>query len=131
MLSQHYITTEDAQGFSNRVWFDDVVVSTKKIGCEDTPIIKTLSPHRKNRISIRIHRVSKGNIQFNVTLEKAGPFTFEVYDLSGKKLWKQRQMNAGKGVNPLHWNLKNSTPRLIIAVLKHAEKSHRRLFIVY
>jgi hypothetical protein len=31
---QHYITTDDAQGFSNRVWFDDVVVSTERIGCE-------------------------------------------------------------------------------------------------
>ena len=31
---QHYITTEDAQGFSNRVWFDDVVVSTEAIGCQ-------------------------------------------------------------------------------------------------
>ena len=31
---QHYITTEDAQGFSNRVWFDDVVVSTEPIGCD-------------------------------------------------------------------------------------------------
>ena len=31
---QHYITTDDAQGFSNRVWFDDVVVSTERIGCD-------------------------------------------------------------------------------------------------
>ena len=31
---QHYITTDDANGFSNRVWFDDVVVSTKRIGCQ-------------------------------------------------------------------------------------------------
>jgi hypothetical protein len=30
---QHYITTEDAEGHSNRVWFDDVVVSTAPIGC--------------------------------------------------------------------------------------------------
>ncbi len=30
---QHYITTDDANGFSNRVWFDDVVVSTQRIGC--------------------------------------------------------------------------------------------------
>ena len=31
---QHYITSEDAEQFSNRVWFDDVVVSTAPIGCE-------------------------------------------------------------------------------------------------
>jgi hypothetical protein len=31
---QHYITTSDAQNHSNRVWFDDVVVSTERIGCE-------------------------------------------------------------------------------------------------
>lgn len=31
---QHYIETEDADGFSNRVWFDDVVVSTAPIGCD-------------------------------------------------------------------------------------------------
>ncbi len=31
---QHYITSEDAKGHSNRVWFDDVVVSTERIGCE-------------------------------------------------------------------------------------------------
>jgi len=31
---QHYIETEDAGGFSNRVWFDDVVVSTERIGCD-------------------------------------------------------------------------------------------------
>ncbi len=30
---QHYITESDAEGFSNRVWFDDVVVSTERIGC--------------------------------------------------------------------------------------------------
>lgn len=29
---QHYITSSDAQGHSNRVWFDDVVVSTSPIG---------------------------------------------------------------------------------------------------
>jgi hypothetical protein len=31
---QHYITTDDADGHSNRVWFDDVVVSTAPIGCD-------------------------------------------------------------------------------------------------
>jgi len=31
---QHYITASDAQGHSNRVWFDDVVVSTSPIGCD-------------------------------------------------------------------------------------------------
>ena len=31
---QHYITSEDAKQFSNRVWFDDVVVSTEPIGCK-------------------------------------------------------------------------------------------------
>ncbi len=31
---QHYITSGDADGFSNRVWFDDVVVSTERIGCQ-------------------------------------------------------------------------------------------------
>lgn len=31
---QHYIETEDAEGFSNRVWFDDVVVASEPIGCE-------------------------------------------------------------------------------------------------
>jgi len=31
---QHYIETEDAGDFSNRVWFDDVVVSSAPIGCE-------------------------------------------------------------------------------------------------
>ncbi len=30
---QHYIETSDADGHSNRVWFDDVVVSTEPIGC--------------------------------------------------------------------------------------------------
>lgn len=30
---QHYITSSDADGHSNRVWFDDVVVSTEPIGC--------------------------------------------------------------------------------------------------
>ncbi len=31
---QHYITSDDADGHSNRVWFDDVVVSTEYIGCD-------------------------------------------------------------------------------------------------
>jgi hypothetical protein len=30
---QHYITESDAGGHSNRVWFDDAVVSTEPIGC--------------------------------------------------------------------------------------------------
>jgi hypothetical protein len=29
---QHYITSSDARGHSNRVWFDDIVVSTSPIG---------------------------------------------------------------------------------------------------
>lgn len=31
---QHYIETSDAAGHSNRVWFDDVVVSEQPIGCD-------------------------------------------------------------------------------------------------
>jgi hypothetical protein len=31
---QHYIETSDAKGHSNRVWFDDMVVSTAPIGCD-------------------------------------------------------------------------------------------------
>lgn len=31
---QHYIPSSDADGHSNRVWFDDVVVSTEPIGCD-------------------------------------------------------------------------------------------------
>ncbi|MBN2191464.1 MAG: hypothetical protein JW751_01505 [Polyangiaceae bacterium] len=31
---QHYIETEDAASHSNQVWFDDVVVSTERIGCD-------------------------------------------------------------------------------------------------
>ncbi|HBQ19623.1 MAG TPA: hypothetical protein DEF51_53695 [Myxococcales bacterium] len=30
---QHYITESDAEGHANRVSFDDVVVSTERIGC--------------------------------------------------------------------------------------------------
>lgn len=30
---QHYNETSDVNGHSNRVWFDDVVVSTERIGC--------------------------------------------------------------------------------------------------
>jgi hypothetical protein len=31
---QHYLETSDAAGHSNRVWFDDVVISTAPIGCQ-------------------------------------------------------------------------------------------------
>jgi hypothetical protein len=31
---QHYNTTSDAEGHSNQVWFDDVVVSTERIHCD-------------------------------------------------------------------------------------------------
>ncbi len=31
---QHYIESWDAGGHSNKVWFDDVVVSTERIGCD-------------------------------------------------------------------------------------------------
>jgi len=31
---QHYNETSDVNGHSNRIWFDDVVVSTKPIGCQ-------------------------------------------------------------------------------------------------
>lgn len=31
---QHYITAGDSNGHSNRIWFDDVVVSTQPIGCD-------------------------------------------------------------------------------------------------
>lgn len=30
---QHYLTSDDAGGHSNRIWFDDVVISTSRIGC--------------------------------------------------------------------------------------------------
>ncbi|MBK7578593.1 MAG: hypothetical protein IPI67_00170 [Myxococcales bacterium] len=31
---QHYLETSDAKSHSNRIWFDDVVVSTEPIGCQ-------------------------------------------------------------------------------------------------
>lgn len=128
---QHYITTEDAQGFSNRVWFDDVVVSTEKIGLGNTPIIETLSPNLQKVTAFRIYKVSRDDIQFKVVLGKAGAYTLEVYDLSGKKLWKHKQANARKGVNLLRWNRHKNVPHLIIAVLRYAKKHHYRLFVVF
>jgi len=40
---QHYITTEDAGGHSNKIWWDNAVLSTERIGCldyvpEDPPV---------------------------------------------------------------------------------------------
>ncbi len=31
---QHYIPSSEADGHSNRIWFDDVVISTQPIGCD-------------------------------------------------------------------------------------------------
>jgi hypothetical protein len=41
---QHYITTEDAGGHSNRVWWDNAVISTERIGCTNsTPVERCTS----------------------------------------------------------------------------------------
>ncbi len=128
---QHYITTEDAQGFSNRAWFDDVVVSTEKIGCGNTPIKEAISPNLQKGTVFRMGKVSRDGIQFEVNLPKAGAYTFEVYDLSGKKVWKHKQANARKGVNRIRWNHHNNVPNLIVAVLRRAGKYHCRLFVVF
>jgi hypothetical protein len=131
MRLQHYITTEDAQGFSNRVWFDDVVVSTKKIGPGNTPINETFFQSKLRRTGVQIHRVSGDNILFKVVLGRSMAYTLEVYDLAGKKLWKQYQINGQKGVNLIEWNHHKIASNLIVVVLRFAETKHSRLFVVF
>ena len=48
---QHYITSGDAEGFSNRVWFDDVVVSTSPVGSSPSEFCGSDSPKTPTRNS--------------------------------------------------------------------------------
>lgn len=128
---QHYITTEDAEGYSNRVWFDDVVVSTEWIGSGITNIEEHVYPDIRQSTNIRICPLSGYDIRFEVILEKPGMYTLEVYDLLGKKLLKHRQMNAEKGANTIDWNRRKRVPYLMIVVLKYAGRQQNRMFVVF
>lgn len=130
MRVQHYITTEDAEGFSNRVWFDDVVVSTKWIGSSITNITQHVSPNIQQSINVRVCPLSRYEIQFEVVLEKPGIYTLEVYDLLGKKLWKNKQMITEKGANTIRWNRREGIPHLGIVVLKSAGKQLHSMFFL-
>ncbi len=128
---QHYITTEDAQGFSNRVWFDDVVVSTERIGCGDTPIQETLFPGIKKETKIRVYPVSGYDIRFEVILERAGKYSLEVFDLSGRNLWKYTQMHGRKGANSIRWHRLENVPQILIVRLNNSGRHQHQRVIVF
>ncbi|MBD3397112.1 MAG: hypothetical protein GF418_15940 [Chitinivibrionales bacterium] len=68
---QHYITTSDAEGFSNRVWFDDVVVSTQRIGSGEGNTVLDRGSRR--------HRRLQG-------IGEAGPAEVSFYSATGRFL---------------------------------------------
>jgi hypothetical protein len=91
---QHYIASGDATQ-SNRVWFDDVVVSTQKIGM-GTSIVRSL-PAKRSEISLNCFILSSRKVLFSAGLAEAGAFSIRVFDVSGRKVWNYRG-NSGTRV---------------------------------
>ncbi len=100
MRLQHYITTEDAGGHSNPVWFDDVVVSTAPIGSgnaatERRGLRGKWSPHA---------RVGVARIGNRLVLSLSGggdPVSFAVQDISGRVVWRCSAVAGRASTTPL------------------------------
>jgi hypothetical protein len=86
MRVQHYITQSDAGGHSNRVWFDDVVVSTAPIGSGDAAIENR---HLRGRWSPHARvRVGRSGNRLTLSLSGGGnPVSYGVQDISGRVVW--------------------------------------------
>lgn len=95
---QHYITTDDAEGHSNRVWFDDVVVSVNRIGMGESDIDHGPAAAR-GLIPPTAHIAPLRRAGYRVTVPWLGPVTLRVHDLRGKLLWRHHAVSEGSDVD--------------------------------
>jgi hypothetical protein len=102
MRIQHYITTDDAQGFSNRVWFDDAVVSTEHIGPGPGSAVARRF-RKQDRRAIRLHAAREGPVRFIADLARSGNTGVAVYGPSGKMLWRSHFMPSGAAPAVFEW----------------------------
>lgn len=100
---QHYIAGGDASQ-SNRVWFDDVVVSTERIGCTDGDAVNCPQPAGRSGLDIQALTSWRIGMAFSLTLDKPGTFRLKVLDITGRKIWSHQGKRARQGNAHLVWN---------------------------
>lgn len=115
---QHYIAGDDADQ-SNRAWFDDVVVSTERIGCGGSAV-GTRSHVWPIGLSMMSHRTSRSSVSFLVTVEKQTDFGIDIYNTAGQKLWNIESRDAESGLHHIAWDrsAESIAEGLYVVVLK-------------
>jgi hypothetical protein len=88
---QHYISSGDATE-SNRVWFDDMVVSTQKIGAGTGIATHSIPTSKSPNIICRI--MPSGAVRISCRLHAPGDFSIGIFDVHGKRIWNF-QGNSG------------------------------------
>jgi hypothetical protein len=129
---QHYIAGGDATQ-SNKIWFDDVVVSTAPIGCGEPLPIDRKHLLKSTEMDIWTSVLSEKEIIFDFILQKPGPCMLYIYDLSGRIIWQNEHLNAQAGPNRVIWNPDNvhTESFVCVAVLVQGARSiQKRLPIV-
>jgi hypothetical protein len=88
---QHYIESGDATQ-SNQVWFDDLVVSTKKIGSKTTKAGLHFPTHEKQNLRYSI--MPTGKLRLTSTIAHTGKFLLDIYDIMGRSIWSYSSNNG-------------------------------------
>jgi hypothetical protein len=100
---QHYITTSDAGGHSNRVWFDDVVVSTGRIGMGASTARSLSAPSRGRSPGVSILPAGVSAVRMMVRVPRPGAFTVDIHDSFGRVVWRHHGLSDGT-VTGITWN---------------------------
>lgn len=98
----HSITTDDAEGHSNRVWFDDVVVSRAGIGMGKSDVDHGRLPAEGGPASTTERIAPLRRSGYRVTMPWLGPFTLRVHDMRGRLLWRYHAVSEGSPVDCMY-----------------------------
>jgi hypothetical protein len=124
---QHYIASGDATQ-SNQVWFDDMVVSTQKIG-SGTVVTNALSP-KQGQSALRCQVISSQAARFSAILAEPGDFSIGIFSVTGRKIWAYHG-NSGyvKNIN-VDWSMNSAASSgVYLAHLNNGKSSMDHAFI--
>ena len=120
----HYVDTDP----SCSIWLDDVIVATSYIG----PMVDQ-TPHQlpggkavlPGPLGIDATARPGGRMAFNVNLQEAGPFTVEVLDVAGKRLWSAEGRGARAGIHQVAWDgsERTNSSALYLVVARQGRRS--------
>jgi hypothetical protein len=126
---QHYIAGGDADQ-SNRIWFDDVVVSTGPVGCGGAPV----EPGGLNvpgEPDLSVLSVSESRVHLSIILPHSGTYAVSLYGLEGGRIVHSGIVRGRKGENTLALDVPEGGNRLCIAVLRQDIKKATRIMPVF